>query len=248
MAGPERVEILGIPIDTVSEDDVLQRVDAAIKENSKVRILAVNPEKVMRAMREPELATILRESEVLIPDGIGVVIAVKWLHRCGIKRLPGADLMLALCRKAQCDGLSIFLLGASEETAKRAQVELSKMFPGLKIAGHANGYEDLADVQGISRKLQIVKPHMLFVALGSPFQEKWIRANLERLPVNVVQGVGGTFDVIAGTVKRAPAIWQRLGLEWLYRLIEQPSRIKRQYVLPIFLLRVLVTRLSKPTA
>lgn len=243
MSQDSRSSVLGVPVSCVSTSDVLEMVERTISAAGHLRILAVNPEKIMRATKDPELAAMLANAEVLIPDGIGVAVALRWLQGKRIQRLAGADLMLALCAHAELRGHAIFLVGASEVTSRRAQLELKRMFPRMVIAGRLNGFEDMSDENAVRRRIAASGARMVFVALGSPQQERWITRNHGYLGANVVQGVGGTLDVVAGVVKRAPAAWQKLGLEWLHRLLAQPSRIKRQYVLPIFLVHVILARL-----
>jgi len=235
--------VLGIPVSCISASDVLSEVDQAIASARNLRILAVNPEKIMRANKDPDLAGMLEDAEVLIPDGIGVVIALRWLQNRRIARLAGADLMLALCAHAEECGYPVFLVGASEDTSRLAQAKLQRDFPHLIIAGRLNGFDDLADEGESRRRIAASGASIVFVALGSPQQERWIARNFRHLGSSVIQGVGGTLDVVAGVVNRAPRIWRACGVEWLYRLLSQPSRIKRQYVLPIFLGKVILARL-----
>lgn len=239
-----RLRILDVPVSCISHADVEARVHAAISGAEGLRILAVNPEKIIRARRDAELSACLEDAELLIPDGIGVVVALRWLCGVRVARLAGADLMIDLCAQAEERGYPIFLLGASEQVSSAAQVELLRRFPQLQVAGRLNGFNGLSDEATVIRRIRESGARILFVALGSPQQEKWIARNWTKLEPIVIQGVGGTLDVLAGTVKRAPESWRALGLEWLYRLLSQPSRIRRQSALPIFLFRVLVSRFS----
>ena len=156
--------------------------------------------------------------------------------------------MVAICELAERESYSVFLLGASEETSQRASQHLQRRFPKLKIAGRANGYADLAHEQAVCERIGASGANILFVALGSPSQERWIARNAPKLPVNVIQGIGGTLDVLAGSVRRAPRLWRSAGLEWLYRLLAQPTRIKRQSALPLFAWRVINARFRRERA
>ena len=237
-----RAHVLGVPVSPLSEEDVLGSIKDAVTSNSQVRILAVNPEKVIRAQTDQSLRNCLESAQILIPDGIGVVLALRWLRLAKVRRIAGADLMVTICALAERANYSVFLLGASEETSQRAQQHLQRRFPNLRIAGRANGYADLKDERAVCERISVTRANILFVALGSPSQERWIAKNAKSLSVNAIQGVGGTLDVLAGSVRRAPTVWRSVGLEWLYRLLAQPSRLKRQSALPIFAWRVARSR------
>jgi N-acetylglucosaminyldiphosphoundecaprenol N-acetyl-beta-D-mannosaminyltransferase len=237
--------VLGVPVSPLSEQDVLTSIVTAVRSRTQIGILAVNPEKVIRAQTDRALRECLESAQILIPDGIGVVLALRWLGLARVRRVAGADLMVAICELAEREGYPVFLLGASEETSERALLQLQRRYPKLKIAGRANGYADLRDEQAACERIRASGAKILFVALGSPSQERWIARNATKLPVNVIQGVGGTLDVLAGSVRRAPKLWRSVGLEWLYRLLAQPSRIKRQSALPLFAWRVLLARFTR---
>ena len=197
-------------------------------------ILAVNPEKVIAAQDNPELAAVLEGSELLIPDGIGVVVAMR-LRARRAQRVAGSELMPALCAMAAQEGYSVFLLGADEQTNEAAATQLETRYQGLRVAGRHHGYLQEHEYEAMIHTINASDADLLFVALGSPKQELWIGRFREALQVPVIQGVGGTFDVIAGRVQRAPQFWIRLNLEWLYRLLSQPQRLLRQRALPRFL-------------
>jgi exopolysaccharide biosynthesis WecB/TagA/CpsF family protein len=152
--------------------------------------------------------------------------------------------MQELCGLAERRGYPIFLYGASEQVSETAAARLQERFPGLKIAGRANGYVPAEEMDGLVDRINQSGAKILFVALGSPRQERWIAEHRSKLQVKVIQGIGGTLDTIAGTVKRAPVAWQRLNLEWLYRLLSDPRRLARQVALPVFAWRVLLDRMG----
>jgi N-acetylglucosaminyldiphosphoundecaprenol N-acetyl-beta-D-mannosaminyltransferase len=240
-----RVQLFGVPVTTLTEERVLTKVREAIANGETLRILAANPEKIMRAQSDRALASALAGAEILIPDGIGVVLALRWLGLARVTRITGADLMPKICAMAENEGFSVFVFGASEATNERAFHQLQREFPNLRIVGRANGYADATDNESLCRTIAAHAPAIVFVALGSPAQEYWIHDNWSRLNACVIQGVGGTLDALTGSVRRAPEHWRRWGLEWLYRLLTQPSRIRRQIVLPTFLSRVLMARLRR---
>lgn len=245
MKAVERVEILGVPVDAVDLPAAVARAAAALAgEGAPLRILAVNPEKVMTLHDDPWLLDFFRSTELLIPDGIGVVWAARTLHGVRASRVPGADLMVELCRMAAARGHSIYLLGAAEEVNAGAAATLASRFPGLRVAGRRNGYFRPEESAAIVDDINASGAGILFVALGSPRQERWIAEHLERLRPRVMQGIGGTLDTVTGRVRRAPRLFQRMHLEWFYRLASDPRRLRRQMKLPRFAGRVIAQRLA----
>ena len=232
---PKRVNVLGVPVDCVDMSQSLAVVDAMIAGDHPATIVAVNPEKVMKARQDPALRRFLWNSGLLIPDGIGVVYAVRLLEKQHIERVPGAELMPAICASAAERGYTVFLFGADETVNRRAAEILVQTYPGLRIVGRHNGFVDEAGMPRVIEQINACRPDVLFVALGSPKQELWLEKYLPQLKVKVCQGVGGTFDVIAGKVKRAPRFFRRHNLEWFYRLMKEPRRAIRQAALPGFI-------------
>ncbi|MCL4779463.1 MAG: WecB/TagA/CpsF family glycosyltransferase [Gammaproteobacteria bacterium] len=245
MTSPRRVTVLGVPVDCVDMDRALSAVDDMVAGDQPRTILAVNPEKVMKAQNDPVLSRALNDAGLLIPDGIGVVYAVRTLWGERIARVPGSELMPAICARAAERGYKVFLFGASREVNDQAVVKLRAQYPGIQIVGHHDGYVDEAGMPRLIEAIDMSGAQILFVALGSPKQELWMEKYLPRLHhVRVCQGVGGTFDVIAGRVRRAPALFRNANLEWFYRLITEPRRALRQVVLPQFTLAVFRAKLS----
>ncbi|GEJ57626.1 WecB/TagA/CpsF family glycosyltransferase [Anaeromyxobacter diazotrophicus] len=241
---PQRLEILGVPVDAVDMARAVAFADEAVRAESRPQsILAVNPEKVMSLAKDPWLAEFFRGGRLLIPDGIGVVWAAKLQH-ASLARVPGADLMQELCALAARRGYAIYLYGAKEEVSAAAAAHLQARHPSLRIAGRSNGYVPAERMGELVDAINRSGARILFVALGSPRQERWIAEHASRLQVSVIQGIGGTLDTLSGHVKRAPEAWQRMNLEWLYRLLSDPRRIRRQAALPVFAWRVLVQTLA----
>ena len=241
---PQRIELLGVPVDCVTMAQSVAFVDEQVAEGAKAAaILAVNPEKVMRARKEPALMRGLRRASLLIPDGIGVVWAARWRRRVKIARVPGSELMPAVCGLAAEKGYEVFLYGAREEVNAEAAAVLPKRFPGLTVAGRHHGYVGDADMPDLIERINESGADILFVALGSPRQEAWIEAHSTALRVKAIQGVGGTFDVVAGRVRRAPKLFLALNLEWFYRLLLEPQRLWRQRVLVHFAVSVVAEKL-----
>jgi N-acetylglucosaminyldiphosphoundecaprenol N-acetyl-beta-D-mannosaminyltransferase len=203
-----------------------------------------NPEKVFAIRANPSLRPFFTTAGMVIPDGIGVVLALRVLYGMRLRRLPGADLMQEICAIAPSKGYRIFVFGSSEQVNREAIEILRMRHPGICIVGGQHGYISASDVDRLTDKLNMLAPDILFVALGSPGQERWIQQNLPRLNVKVVQGIGGTLDTITGRVRRAPRWMQAIGLEWLYRLLKQPSRFYRQLNLVRFAGEILRAKLS----
>jgi N-acetylglucosaminyldiphosphoundecaprenol N-acetyl-beta-D-mannosaminyltransferase len=188
----------------------------------------------MRARTDAELRDLLSSATLLIPDGIGVVIAARWLGLGRFRRVPGSELMPNLCARAAAEGYSVFLFGARPAVNQAVAETLQRRYPSLVIAGRQDGYVEDAAMPALIDRINASGAAMLFVALGSPRQEAWMYTHAPALKVKVAQGVGGTFDVIAGRVNRAPPLFLALNLEWLYRLLREPRRLWRQRVLLIF--------------
>lgn len=241
---PKRIEILGVPVDCVTMDQALDWADSKMDSHCPCTILAVNPEKVIRAQQDRTLLDQLRTADLLIPDGIGVILAMRLLGLGQAERVPGSELMPKLCERAVAKGYSVFLFGASVEVNQQAVAALQRRYSGIQIVGSHHGYVKEDEMQSVITLINECRPDLLFVALGSPHQELWISRYLPQLHVKVCQGVGGTFDVLAGHVRRAPKIFRSLHLEWFYRLVSNPTRIRRQTALPLFAYRVLKQRFS----
>lgn len=237
---PVRTDVLGIPVDCITMDGAVNYATRLIDENKKAcYILAINPEKVMALLKDAPLLKTFSSAELLIPDGIGVVMAMRWLHGLETVRVPGSELMPRLCAMAADKGYGIFLYGSQEDVNHGSAEKLCQMYPGLKIAGRANGYLKEEEMPELVKQINASGAKILFVALGSPKQEQWIQKWCDKLDVNIIQGIGGTLDTIVGKIKRAPAIFCKLGLEWFYRLITNPQRARRQSVLPVFAWKVI---------
>ncbi|WP_102273655.1 WecB/TagA/CpsF family glycosyltransferase [Cytobacillus massiliigabonensis] len=231
---------LGVDVCGDSYEQLSAKLLEDINEDRKSFIVAINPEKVIKAQEEPSLKELLNKATYQIPDGIGIVIASKIKGGKIRERVTGIDMMLKLCQLAKENDKRIFLYGAKPGIAEEAKNKLMEMFPGIQIAGVMDGYEK--DQTKIAERINQANPDILFVALGSPRQENWIIEHMNELAPSVYQGVGGSFDVISGRIKRAPEMFQKMGLEWFYRLVKEPWRWKRQLLLPKFLFSVLTSK------
>jgi N-acetylglucosaminyldiphosphoundecaprenol N-acetyl-beta-D-mannosaminyltransferase len=228
------VTIQGVPADCVTRASALETVEHMLRGTAAQSIFAVNPEKVMAARTNPRLLDILGRGGLLLPDGIGVVAATRLLRLGRMERVPGCEFMLALCELAARRGHGIFLFGGSPETNALAEHVLRRRYPGLRVVGRQHGYLSDIEMPALIERINASGADLLFVALGSPKQEVWIDAHRPQLRVKVCQGVGGTFDVISGRVRRAPRLFRAAYLEWFYRLATQPKRLFRQTALPRF--------------
>jgi N-acetylglucosaminyldiphosphoundecaprenol N-acetyl-beta-D-mannosaminyltransferase len=240
------LNILDIWVDPVNRNEAIRRVEVFLREGSRPHtVFASNPEKNFSVPRDSVLYKTFKCADLLLPDGIGMILAARILYKASLERVPGSELIFDICNLAANQGYGIFVYGAREEINKKAVEILQKRYPDLRVAGRENGYiadEEMAD---LIRRINSSKAEILFLALGSPRQEKWFATYKNDLNhIKVCQTIGGTLDTIAGNVKRAPLIWQKFSAEWLYRLIKEPKRIKRQKVLPAFAIKVLISKLK----
>ncbi|MBX5448536.1 MAG: WecB/TagA/CpsF family glycosyltransferase [Thermogemmatispora sp.] len=246
--GIRSVSVLGVRIDRVTQEEALAFIEEQIRRRRAsgnclpcCQIVTVNPEFVMEAQRNPAFRRAINEAALNVPDGIGVVWATRYLGQPAPERITGTDLIPALAERCAAHGYRLYLLGAAPGVAEATAARLCARFPGLQIAGTYAGSPDPAEEEAILQRLAAAQADLLCVAYGAPAQELWIWRNLSRLPVAVAMGVGGAFDFLSGRKKRAPRAWQRLGLEWLYRLYREPWRWRRMLALPRFALVVIFT-------
>lgn len=237
----KKVDVLGIEFDHTTKTETVNTLKSLIKENKKTFIVTANPEIVMHAQRDPQYKKILQSADYIMPDGIGIVMGAKLLKNPLPERIPGFDLMKDLLNIANEEHYRVFFLGAREDVLNKAIANVNHEYPGIKIAGCHHGFFNENDPE-IVDMVKGSNPDMVFVALGFPRQERWISQNSHLFEKGIFMGVGGSFDVLSGTVKRAPELWRKLNIEWLYRLIKQPQRLKRMAFLPLFILKVLRSR------
>lgn len=234
-----RVNILGIRIDRVDQAQSSKIITKAVDTRIKLRIITANPELIYKAEKDEALRDMINSADLIVPDGVGVVWAARILGKDLIERVTGIDLATRILEAGSRNKWRIFLLGSKPGIAEKAAVEQSKEYPGIIFASH-HGFFSKEEEPAVVRMIQEFSPDILLTGLGAPKQEYWNKEH-DGLAL-VVMGVGGTIDVFAGEVKRAPRFFREFGLEWLYRLISEPSRIKRQVVLPLYLLRVIRQR------
>ncbi|RNF39979.1 WecB/TagA/CpsF family glycosyltransferase [Planococcus salinus] len=232
---------LGVHVSPLSYEGIIEDLEGRMAHGRQSTIIAVNPEKVMAAQRDEQVKKLINSSTYQIADGIGILLAARLKGGNINSRVTGVDMMANLLKFAEEQGHPVYFYGAKEEVVTKAISNIRATHPAIPIAGYTNGYHK--DEDALVRKIRDSGARIIFVALGSPKQELWIQRNMSKLPnVLVFQGVGGSFDVFSGTVKRAPELFRKYGIEWLYRLLSSPSRFKRQLNLPIFLMKVMRSR------
>ena len=234
----ERVDILGVHVDAVTMSQAVERVANLIDAGKPSIVATANAEMLLRATHDAELKDILNAANLVVPDGAGTVWAARHLGKHMPERVAGFDLVQQLMKVAPVKQWKIFLFGSAPTIADKAKSKAEQLYPGIKIVGTRNGYFTADDEPEIVSQIKSSRPDILLAALGVPKQEKWLAKFRDELNVPVSIGVGGTFDVMAGVVKRAPLWMQRARLEWLFRAMLQPSRAGRLVALPKFVLKV----------
>jgi len=245
-----KVEILGVKVDFIKLENALSLIEKWVNSNKKHQITTPNPEQIILAYNDYRFKEILNHSSLAVADGIGLVWAARLLKNQPARQFPrlsGVDLMVELCQLAAKKNWSVFLLGGRDQAAEQAAEQLKKSYPQLKVGydcGSSNVQKETEqEKKAVVAKINNFQPRLLFVAYGAPQQEKWLKQNLPFLKVKVAMGVGGAFDYLGGKVDRAPRSWQKIGLEWLWRLGHQPWRLGRQLRLIKFVLLVIKEKL-----
>ncbi len=224
------VNILGTPVHTLTQVQALDHLEQAIEQRRNVHIGVVNAAKLVNMGRDPVLRESVLASDLILPDGIAVVWASKLLGTPLKERVTGIDLMNGLLARGQSKGFRVYCLGATEEVSAKVEQEINRLYPGTIVAGRRNGYFDDSEEAAIAQDIANSKADILFVAITSPKKERFMAKWNETMQVPIVHGVGGSFDVMAGVVERAPESWQKLGLEWLYRVKQEPRRLWKRYL------------------
>lgn len=211
-----------------------------IEKFNKVNIISGNPEVLYNGLNNPLLFNnFTGDNSIIIPDGVGTVMASKVVKNPVKEKIAGIELMEEIVKKCEREDKSIYLIGAKQEILDACMEKLQSKYTKLNISGSHNGYFDLNNCSDLIDDIKAKKPYALFIAMGSPRQDVFIIKNMKELPCKIFMGVGGSFDVFAGKVKRAPNWMIKLGLEWLYRIAKEPFRIKRLGSIPKFLLEVI---------
>lgn len=239
-----RTDVLGVGFDNLTMDEAIDRAEAYLSGRTSAYVVTPNPEIVWLCRKDRGVYEAVSNAALVLPDGIGIIYGGKILKRPLKERVSGTDFADKLMERMAKQRRSVYLLGAKPGVAEKAAQNLTSKYPGLVVAGTADGYfeEDAPVVEAINA----ADPDFLIVGLGAPKQqERWMAAQKDKLRVGLMGGFGGSIDVWAGTVARAPMGWQKANLEWLYRLIKQPKRIKRQIKLPLFMFAVIGQRIKR---
>ncbi|MCH9021209.1 MAG: WecB/TagA/CpsF family glycosyltransferase [Planctomycetes bacterium] len=224
------VPILGVEIAAISMDQVLNICEDVIQTHGSLQIGVINVAKIVNCQNDSDLRRSLDEADIILPDGLPIVWLSKWLGTPLHERIPGIDLMVRLLERASRRNCRIYFLGARQEVLEKVIAFVRKEYPGVRIAGYRNGYFNESQEKEIVEKIADSSADILFVGMSSPKKEVFLRKWQHAINVPVQHGVGGSFDVLAGQTKRAPLWMQKCALEWFYRLIQEPRRMWKRYL------------------
>ncbi|MDA3845513.1 MAG: WecB/TagA/CpsF family glycosyltransferase [Vallitaleaceae bacterium] len=239
----KRVDVLGIKFNHITMDESVEAILSYMGGSEQKTITTANPEIVMMARKDQVFKQLINSGQLTVADGIGVVIGSRILGCPLPERVAGYDLFHNVFDRIKGTDYKVYFLGAAPGIAAKAARNMRLKFEGLQVVGVHDGYFELEDTQAIIDEINEKEVDLVLVGLGAPKQERWIEDYGKRLNAKVLIGVGGSFDGMSGTVKRAPDIFIKLGLEWFHRLITQPSRARRMLQLPLFILVVIGTRI-----
>ncbi|WP_156889468.1 WecB/TagA/CpsF family glycosyltransferase [Paenibacillus harenae] len=220
-------------------EETVDYLTKAIEERRPTHIITANPIMVMAAVEDPKYGAMMRRADLIVPDGAGVVWAANYVGHPVAERVTGFELLHRLFERGESRRWKAYLLGTSQEIIEAAAEKLQLQYPQVRIVGVRNGFFGPEQDEEVVEAIRQAAPDLLFVARGAETQEPWIAKYKQRLGVPLIMGVGGTFDIVSGKLKRAPVIFQKLRLEWFYRLLQEPKRYKRMLVLPKFVVKVL---------
>jgi N-acetylglucosaminyldiphosphoundecaprenol N-acetyl-beta-D-mannosaminyltransferase len=238
------ISLLGVKVHRVDMAAALDAIRHFLASGKPHIIVTADASGIVRAQKDADFRNLVNNADLVTPDGSGVLKGAAMLGTPLIERVSGVEIAREMCRMSAEDGSAIYFLGAAPGVAEQAAANLKEQFPGLKIAGTHDGYFDQSQDAEIAAEVKASGAQALLVAMGIPRQEKFIRDNMDKLGVCVAMGVGGSFDVFSGKVKRAPEFFQRHGLEWLYRLAKDPKKISKVSSLPRFVWLVLREKFS----
>ena len=234
------INILNVPVSSLSMQETVNYIQERLQKQQKTFVVTANAEIIMMAQNDSAYLELLRQADIVTPDGAGVVWAAKHLGSPVPERVAGYDLFHQLLLLAAKTQKKVYFFGGKQGIAEQAADKAKVLYPGLVIAGCRNGYFQETENETIINDINSSGAEMLFAALGAPKQEFWLNENKEKLQANLLMGIGGSFDVLSGQTTRAPLWMQKAGLEWLYRLMKEPYRFKRMAsTLPVFVLKTL---------
>ena len=240
----DTIRILGIDIDNISIDEAGEITSNLIKESNKSckMVFAPNTEFIMMAQKDKEFYDILKRADLATPDSVGVMMGGKKQKKPFKQRIPGQAYFRKVLEVGEKENWTFYLLGGKGDVPRLAAENVKKDFPNINIVGCHEGFFEEDSEEEVIAEINSLEPNVLFVAMGAPLQEKWIAKHQSELKCDIAAGQGGTFDYEAGKIRRAPVIIQKLGIEWLWRLILQPKRIIRMMALPIYYLKIKFTK------
>ncbi len=227
----ETVKMFGIDVAATNMNQTVEYIDKAIKENRTIQHVVVNASKTVLMQEDKELKKIISNCELINADGQSIVWASKLLGNPLPERVAGIDLMFELIKLAEKQGYGVYFFGATQEVVERTVDIFKEEYPNLIIAGYRNGYFKKEDESEIIKEMSSCDAKILLVAFSSPKKEYWLSDNIDKLNIPFCMGVGGSFDVVAGKTERAPRWMQRIGLEWFYRFIQEPTRMWKRYLI-----------------
>lgn len=233
------VSVFGVKVSKWGMKDTVNYLSRVVSAGIPHHVITANPIMMMAAIERAEYKKMMQTAELIVPDGTGLVWAAQKGGHPVAERVPGFDLLHELMRRGEDEGWKVYLLGSTPEVIKDTALRLTERYPGTTIAGYRDGFFGADQDEEVIRDIVSLKPDLLFVARGADTQEPWIAKYKKELGVPVMMGVGGSFDIISGRMKRAPKLFQNLRLEWLYRLLKQPTRLRRMLALPKFVIRVM---------
>ncbi|MEU3466120.1 WecB/TagA/CpsF family glycosyltransferase [Streptomyces sp. NPDC006733] len=225
----KRQILFGVPLDAMTMDETVQRCLRAVGDEEQLEIGMVNAAKLVNMRRDPRLAHAVAGCDLVLADGQAVVWAARLLRTPLPERVAGIDLFMRLLAAAETADLSVYFLGAKQEVLQLMLDQVGARFPALRVAGSRNGYFTDAEQESVADAIADSGAHLLFLGMTSPKKENFTAGYGKRTDARVVHGVGGSFDILAGITKRAPERWQRMGLEWLYRTLQEPRRLGKRY-------------------
>lgn len=232
------VPIFGIRVSKVDMAATVNYLTDAVHTRVPHQVITANPIMVMAALEDSAYMNIMKSAELVVPDGTGVVWAAKYCDQAVTERVAGYDLLHELMKQGERYGWKVYLLGSTPEVIRETAERLQLQYPSVEICGYHDGYFGPDADEEIIAGIVKANPDLLFVARGADSQEPWIAKYKTKLAVPIMMGVGGSFDVISGKTKRAPIAFQKMRMEWLYRLLKEPTRYKRMLALPKFALKV----------
>jgi N-acetylglucosaminyldiphosphoundecaprenol N-acetyl-beta-D-mannosaminyltransferase len=238
-----KLSLFDVRVDEITLNEVINKVKQFIKKKSPHYLISLGSLTILLARKDKELREIIKRADLVLCDSVGVQWGLKFLYDIKIEKISGVDLIPILCDVAVQNKYRLFFLGSTKEVIKKAVENVKRRYKGINICGFSDGYFDIKKEDLIKKWIKKSKPDILLVGLGQPFQEKWIFKNLNYLKVPLCIGIGGSFDVLGGKVKRAPLFFQRIGFEWFFRLVQEPWRIKRVVKLLCFIGLIIKTKM-----